>query len=361
MPVDRLHKLRRVIAREGLDGLLVSKPVNCRYVSGFTGSSGAVLVSHKHAILATDFRYIEQAGHETRNLEITRTEGDLHDWLPQLVSSLGWHSLGFEANHICFAVHRQLKHAIRAKQLNLELIPRTGLVEHLRSTKEPGELGLIVQAANLTDAAFKQARTSIHPGTTEKSLAWEIENLLREGGSEGVPFDLVVASGPNAALPHAKPSDRVIGQKEAVIIDMGARIEGYCSDFSRTLCLGRADEALAEIHRVVLEAQLAGIRQITAKLTGAEADQLARTIIEQGGRGEAFGHGLGHGVGLEVHEAPRIGPNSSDLLIDGMVFTIEPGIYVPGFGGCRIEDVVVLEKGRVRVLTESEKTMEVIQ
>ena len=360
MIANRLQKLRALIAEKDLDALLVSQPENCRYLSRFTGSSSWLLVSYNHAVLATDFRYIDQAKQESQDFEIVQIKGAIHDWLPDLAYRSGWHRLAFAANHISVADYRELNETIKAKQLNLELIPTTGLVESLRCIKEADELKLITKAAELTDAVFQQAKSTIQPGVTEREAAWEIEKLLRQRGSEGIAFDIIVASGPNSALPHAKATERRIGQKEPVLIDMGARIGGYCSDFSRTFCLGEADEVLSKMYNVVLEAQLTAIEEIESGMTAARADQLARNVVEQAGYGSAFGHGLGHGVGLELHEAPRLSPDSSDLLADSMVFTIEPGIYVPGFGGVRVEDLVVLENGRLKELTKSPKDMEAV-
>jgi Xaa-Pro aminopeptidase len=348
-----------VIAEKDIDALLVSQRENCRYLSGFTGE-GHLLVSDKQAILATDFRYIEQAKRESQDFEIIEVKGEIHDWLPELAYNSGWHKLAFAANHISVASYHQLNETIKTKQLNLELIRTTGLVEGLRSIKEADELELIIKAVGLTDAAFEQAKLIIQPGVTEKEAAWEIEKFLRQSGSEGIPFDVIVASGPNSALPHAKPAERKISQNEPALIDMGARIGGYCSDFSRTFCLGEPDKVLSKMYNVVLEAQLTAIEGTKSGMTAAQADQLARNVIEQAGYGGAFGHGLGHGVGLEVHEPPRLAPDSSDLLADGMVFTIEPGIYIRGLGGIRIEDMVVLENGKVKKLTKSPKDMEVV-
>jgi len=268
---------------------------------------------------------------------------------------LQWHELGFEADYLSFAAHHRLSAGIKAKQLNLELIPTTNLVEHLRCIKEPGELELIIKAVELIDAAFEQLRTIIHPGVTEREAAWGIESFLRQNGSEGVAFDPIVASGPNSALPHAKPTERILRSGEAVLIDMGARISGYCSDFSRTLCLGKADKTLQKIYGVVLEAQLTAIEGIESGMAAAQADQLARGVIQQAGYATAFGHSLGHGVGMAVHELPALSPTSTDCLLDGMVFTIEPGIYLTGSGGVRIEDMVTLDKGKAKVLTRSKK------
>jgi Xaa-Pro aminopeptidase len=229
------------------------------------------------------------------------------------------------------------------------------MVEHLRSIKEPEELGLITKAVELSDAAFEQAKMIIRPGITEKDAAWEIEKFLRQEGSEGMPFEIIVASGSNSALPHARPTGKIIRPGEPVLIDMGARISGYCSDFSRTLFLGEADKSLQEIYNIVFKAQTIATEGVRSGMDASQADKLARSVIEQAGYGEAFGHSLGHGVGLATHELPTLGPSSSDSLADGMVFTLEPGIYLPGQGGVRIEDMVVLENGKAKVLTQAKK------
>jgi len=355
--IKRLRKLRMSIAENGLDALLLSQPENLRYLSGFTGSSGWLIISGQNAILAADFRYVEQAKGESPDFEIIQTKQDLRDWLPGLVSDLGWHKLGFEANCISYDSYHKLSEAIKTKQVNLELVPTTGIVEQLRSIKEPEELGFITKAVELVDAAFEQARAIIHPGITEKEAAWEIEKILRQEGSEGIPFEIIVASGSNSALPHARPAEKIICSGEPVLIDMGARISGYCSDLSRTLFLGETDKSLQEIYNIVLKAQATAVERIESGMDASQADRLARSVVEQAGYGDAFGHGLGHGVGLAVHEFPTLGPRSSDSLADGMVFTIEPGIYLAGKGGIRIEDMVVLKNGKAKVLTKAKKDL----
>ena len=360
MGINRLSKLRPLIAENSIDALLVSQPYNYRYLSGFTGSSAWLLISENKAILATDFRYIEQAKEEAPYFQVIQIKGAMHNWLPQLAYDFGWHKLGFEANHVTFAIYQQLSEVVENK-LNLKLVPATGLVERLRSIKEAAELELITRAARLVDIASEYIRPILRPGMREKEVAWEIEKFLRQNGSDGIPFEFIVASGHNSALPHARPGERTIQTDEPILIDIGARVGGYCSDFSRTLWLPaqrrnlKADKTFSEIYGVVLEAQLTAIGGIHAGMSAVQADQLARDVIIKAGYGESFGHGLGHGVGLELHEAPAISPNSSDLLADGMVFTIEPGVYVVGWGGVRIEDMVVLEKGKARVLTKSQK------
>jgi Xaa-Pro aminopeptidase len=352
--MNRLPKLRKLIAQKGLDVLLISQPENLRYLSGFTGS-GWLLISGRNATLAVDFLYLEQAKGESPDLEITQIKQELHNWLPGLAFDQGWRKLGFEANLISYDGYQKLGDAIRAKQVNLDLVPTSGIVEQLRSIKEPEELMLITKAVELADAALEQAKAMIRPGVTEKEAAWEIEKNLREKGSEGVAFEIIVASGPNSALPHARPTEKKISSGEPVLIDMGARINGYCSDLSRTLFLGKANKTFQRIYGIVLQAQTAAIEATESEMAASQADQLARSVIERAGYGDAFGHGLGHGVGLAVHEFPRLGLSSSDSLADGMVFTIEPGIYLAGQGGVRIEDMVVLENGKARALTKATK------
>ena len=347
----RLEKLRHKLEEQQLEAIIVSQAENRRYLSGFTGSAGFLLVTEKSAILATDFRYLEQAQGQALDFELFHIEGELEKWFPDLISPLRVKKVGFEANGIPFSTYRKLA-ATSGEQ---ELVPTEELVESLREIKDETELEFITRAVELADAVFEQVVPLIQSGVTEKEVAWEIERSLREKGSESVPFDLIVASGPNSALPHARPTDRALLPGEPVVIDIGARCEGYSSDLSRTIFVGNEDITLTKIHDLVLGAQLTAIATIEAGMSGEQADALARTVIEQGGYGEAFGHGLGHGVGLAPHELPRLGRGSSTVLSDGMVFTVEPGIYVKGWGGVRIEDMVVIDKGRVRVLSQARK------
>ena len=354
--MSRLKKLRQSLAHQEFDALLVSQPENQRYLSGFTGSTGWLLISASKALLAVDFRYVAQAKRESPDFDIIHIKGDIASWLPKLASDWRFKKVGFEADQVPFATYHQLSKATSNNDSQLQLVPTTGLVESLRAVKEPEELQSIVEAVRLADIVLDYAKSIIRPGATEKQIAWELEKSLREKGSEAIPFEIIVASGPNSALPHARPSERVILRGEPVVIDMGARVNGYCSDLSRTLCLGEKDKTFSRIYDIVLGAQLAALATIGAGMSGDQADRLARTVIDQANYSEAFGHGLGHGIGLEAHEAPRLGPNSADLLADGMVFTIEPGIYIAGWGGVRIEDTVVMASGKVKALTKAEKT-----
>ncbi len=352
---DRLNKLRQNLGEKGIDGIFISQPENRRYLSGFNGSAGYLLITPRDAILATDFRYLEQGKAQAPDFQIFSITGIISEWFPRLVAEPNLSRLGFEAEHITFAQYRQLSDILKKAQSPLHLVPVDGLVESLRANKEPEEIELIARAAQITDRAFAHIQDTIHIGMTEKEVAWEIEKFLRENDSQNLPFDIIVASGPNAALPHAQPSARLINTGEPIVIDMGARIEGYSSDLSRTICLGTPDATFRNVYDVVLGAQLAALALIKEGMSGGEADSLARTVIEEAGYGAAFGHGLGHGVGLVVHEQPRLGPNSTELLAAGMVFSVEPGIYLNGWGGVRIEDLVTLETGKIRMLSKAPK------
>jgi Xaa-Pro aminopeptidase len=351
----RLKKLRNRLAEKEIDAILITQSDNRRYLSGFDGTAGYLFITEKKAVLATDFRYIEQAKAEAPDFEILHITGNLADWFPSIIRDLGIKNLGFEAGDITFNFHHQLRETLRKKQVSLKLVAVGGLVESLRAVKEPGEIELVRKASAITDAAFEYVEATIRAGMTEKQVAWELEKALREKGSQPLPFDIIVASGPNAALPHHKPSDRVINEGEPIVIDMGARSGGYASDLSRTICTDTPNAIFKKVYGTVLDAQTAAISIITKEMTGHKADSAAREVIQKAGYGESFGHSLGHGVGLAEHELPRLGPGSKDLLTEGMVFTVEPGIYLSGWGGVRIEDTVVMEKGKVLKLTHARK------
>ena len=352
---DRLQKLRQSLVEKEVEAILISQPESRYYLSGFDGSSGFLLITSEKAILATDFRYIEQAKRQATGYEIFQITNDVTDWFPQLVTGLRLKRLGFESRHITFAVYHQFSDVLEEIEYQMGMIPLDSVVESLRAIKEPEEIELITRAVEISDSAFEHIEGIIHTGMSEKEVAWEIEKFLREQGSETIPFEIMVASGANSALPHAKPSARIIDSGEPVMIDIGAKVAGYSSDLSRTICPGSPDNTFNKVYQAVLGAQSAAITQIEEKMTGDQADSLARTAIEQAGYGDAFGHGLGHGIGLAPHESPRLGPNSTDELISGMVFTIEPGIYLPGWGGVRIEDTVVMESGKIRVISKTRK------
>jgi Xaa-Pro aminopeptidase len=354
---SRRQKLRQRLAEKEIDGILISQAENRYYLSGFDGSAGYLLITQQHAVLATDFRYLEQAKRQAPDYELFRITGDIEGWFPELVAELNLRQLGFETEHVTFALYRRLTDILKKASSKLRLVPADGLVESLREIKEPEEIELIAEAVGISDRAFEYIQGMIHPGITEKEVAWEIERFMREQGSQPLPFDVIATSGPNSALPHAKPSQRTINAGEPLVIDIGARYQGYSSDLTRTICPFSPEADFDKIYDTVLGAQLAAMAIIKEGMSGGEADQLARTVIEEAGYGEAFSHGLGHGIGLAPHERPRLGPSSSDQLAEGMVFTIEPGIYLAGWGGVRIEDTVVMEGGKIRVISQARKVL----
>ena len=352
---SRRQKLRQQLSEREIDAIFISQPENRYYLSGFDGSAGFLLITENKAILATDFRYLEQAKIQAPDYEIFPISNDLKKWFPELTSGLHISKLGFEAGHITVATYRQLSDIIKKQQLPLKLVPVEGVVELLRTVKEPEEIELIARAAEISDNAFGYIEGIIRAGMSEKEIAWELEKFMRDNGSQSLPFEIIVASGPNGARPHARATERAINDGEPIVIDIGARVGGYASDLSRTICPGKPDDTFRKVYDIVLGAQLTAIAIITEGMSGDVVDSLARKVINEAGYGEAFGHALGHGVGLAPHEAPRLGPGSDDILTSGMVFTIEPGIYLPGWGGVRIEDLCLMENGKVRVISKARK------
>ena len=354
----RVQQLRRQLAAEDLDALLVSTPENRRYLSGFTGSAGYLIITQEHALIATDFRYFEQVGVQAPDFELVRvTQGDIKQWLPPCLETVQASTLGFEANDLSFALHERLTDALAsmAPEQRPAMRATYDLAEGLRIYKDATEMDIIITAIHIADRAFEEVAETLQPGISEREIAWRLERSMRERGAESTSFDIIVASGPNAARPHHRPSDRIINEGEPIIIDMGARVQGYCSDISRTVCLGEADDQFRKVYDLVLASQETAIAAVQAGMSGHDGDHLARNVIEKAGHGDHFGHGTGHGVGLAIHENPRVARNATNELADGMVFTIEPGVYVPGWGGVRIEDIVVLKDGYAQDLTTAHK------
>lgn len=365
---DRLSRIRAAIAEEGLDGLLISAPreetlgrANRRYASGFTGSTGTLLITAERAFIAADFRYIEQAERESvpRGFEVFPTRHSSKVWFPRLLgqAQVAGKKVGLSRDDLTYGGFLALQ-GIVDEMPSLDrpqLLPAPPILERLRRVKDSEEIALLQSAINIGDAAFERARETLHAGQTETSVAEVIEAGYRGLGAEGPSFPSIVAGGPWSAMPHASPRPEPLREGEPLVIDMGARFRGYCSDLTRTVVLGAETPKFREIYSIVLEAQQTAIERVEPGMTGVQAHALAFDVIARHGYGEQFGHGLGHGVGLEVHEDPYLGPTSEDTLEEGMVFTIEPGIYLPGWGGVRIEDVVVLENGRARVLSHASK------
>jgi Xaa-Pro aminopeptidase len=343
-------RLERLAA--GLDEpLLVTRGPNIRYLTGLDSSNAAVLVEHDgDATLYTDFRYAEAAA-SVPDVTLVQTGRYL---VQELSGLLAGRRLAFEAEHLSFADHARLVAG------GVELTPAYGAVERLRAVKEPGEVDAVRRAAALSDAVFAELANERFTGRTERELAWHLERRFRELGAEGLSFQAIVGSGPNGAMPHLRPGDREIGSGELVVVDAGAVVDGYCSDCTRTFATGPLPPELEEAYAVCLAAELAGLAGVRAGVTGADADTAARAVIEDAGLGERFGHGLGHGVGLEVHEAPTLRQGAGDVLEPGNVVTIEPGIYLPGQGGVRIEDLVVVTADGCERLTGVPRELTVV-
>ena len=350
---DRATPLAEAVAAAGLDLYLVTDLLNVEYLTGFTGTNGACLVGEGRRRFLTDFRYAERAEAETTGWDVTIVKGE---WLAGLAAELEGR-VGFEDDHVSVKTARQISERLPE---GAELVESGGKVEQLRRIKDPAELEAIAAAAELTDRIYFEAIERGMSGRTELDVAEFAVARMREAGAEP-SFPPIVAAGPNGALPHAEPGERVIGKGELVVFDMGSKLDGYCSDCTRTFATGELDPKAAEIYEVTLEAQLEALDGIRAGVSASGVDRIARDIIDRAGFGEHFGHGLGHGVGIEIHEAPRLGPRSEDLLMAGDVVTVEPGIYLPGEAGVRIEDMVVVgEDGISRNFSTVDKKLTVV-
>ena len=352
MAVDRREErqsgLRRRLTAEGLDAALITHLPNIRYLTGFTGSAALLLMRADDAVLFTDFRYATQAPDEVG--ESARVEIDsasTWDRLKRACAEDADQTVGFEAHALTVRDAGRLRQAVGCTA------PMGELVESLRVSKAPEEVAAITAAADLASEALAEVLPGVRPGQTELDVASRLEAALRRRGSEWHPFQTIVASGPRAALPHAHTTAREIGAGELLLIDFGAQVDGYCSDLTRTVVVGgRADARQREAYEAVLAAQLRARTEIRAGMTGREADALARDVLAARGMAEAFGHSLGHGLGLEVHEAPRLSATAEAVLPVGAVVTIEPGFYLPGWGGIRLEDDVLLTPDGPRTLSD---------
>lgn len=335
----KLHKLK-------VDGILVTDLMNVRYLTGFSCSSGYVLVTGRSAVFATDFRYEEQARQELKGFSIRIERGDRAREIRELADELGVRKLGFEDHHVTYRFYKRLtKKKIRLK-------PLADTVESFRAEKSRQEIACITKAARRAERAFMKLRPFIRAGATELKLAVKLEELLKEEGCKTLPFGVIVASGFRSALPHARPTNRVIQKGDPIIFDWGGECDGYYSDMTRTVFIrGKDISRYREVYDIVLHAQKRAIGSVRAGIKAKVIDAAARDHIKQEGYGEAFGHGTGHGVGLAVHEKPSLSWRSKDMMKENMVITVEPGIYIPGIGGVRIEDMVVVTKDGGRVMT----------
>jgi Xaa-Pro aminopeptidase len=339
---ERVERLRESLE----EPLLVSAPANVVYLTGFSSSNAAVLVEPDRVLLFSDFRYAE-AARAVEGAEFVQAARDLYTFLAEQLSG----RIGFEAEVVSYRQHASLYAG------GIELVPRYGLVEALRAVKDEDEIAVIRRSAEITSQALERFAEEQFTGRTERDLAWRLDQLFHEFGGEGPSFESIVAGGPNGARPHSRPTDRKIEPGETVVIDAAARVGAYKADCTRTFATGPLPDRLQEAYDVCLRAQLAALDSIRPGMSGVDADLSAREVIDEAGLGEHFGHGLGHGLGLEVHEAPRLSRESRDILAERHVVTVEPGIYLEGLGGIRIEDLVVVREGEPEILTTFTKEL----
>lgn len=348
---ERIERLRARLARENIDAMLVMRPENRYYLSGFTGSAGALVITAREAYFLADFRYFEQAQEECPFCQVIGFKESLYDTLAEKLPRWGVNRLGYEGD---FLTYKQAV-TLQEKLEKIPVVPLYGLVEELRQVKDPGEIELLSRAAALADQAFEHILGYLKPGMTEWDVAVELECFMRRLGARKSAFDIIVASGPRGALPHGVASQRVIQAGDLVTMDFGCVYRGYNSDLTRTVVVGSPHSRQKEIYDLVLAAQRAALAAVRAGIKACDVDRAARQVIDSAGYGENFGHSTGHGVGLAVHEEPSVSKKNETLLQPGMVITIEPGIYLPGWGGVRIEDLVVVEEKGCRILTSAPK------
>lgn len=348
--MDILKRIREKMAQYEVDGFLVTDVLNIRYISGFTGSSATLLITDSNAFFLSDFRYEQQANDEVDDFEIIIYKQSIYlqDTVNQLICNQSIKNLGFEADTLPYDKFIALN-----ESASVEFIPTTAFFSEFRARKSEDELLKIKKAAEITDKAYKEILKFIKPGKSELEVANELDYILKALGSDFVSRSMTVASGARSALPHGRPSDKIIGENEVVILDFGAIFKGYHSDMTRTVMLGTPDKKLYEIYNIVHEALIYSQNNIKAGMDGQEVDFLVRKYINEKGYGEYFGHGSGHGIGLAIHEDPFFSPVSNHQLLENMVITIEPGIYLPNIGGVRIENNLVIKNKEHEIITKS--------
>ncbi|MFP3918461.1 Xaa-Pro peptidase family protein [Lysinibacillus telephonicus] len=348
----KLEKLRKALEENNLDGLLITNEYNRRYITGFTGSAGVAIVTKEDAVFITDFRYTEQAKKQVQNFRIVQQEGTLYNEVAKQVELMGIKSLGFEKDTVTYGMFETYKSLIKA-----ELVPQSGLIEKIRLIKSEQEINIIKVACEIADNAFTHILKFIKPGVTELEVSNELEFFMRKQGATASSFDTIVASGTRSALPHGVATDKVIEKGDFVTLDFGAIYNGYVSDITRTIAVGQPSEKLVEVYNTVLQSQLLALEKVGPGMTGIQADAVARDYLASKGYKEEFGHTTGHGIGLEVHEGPALSFRSETVLEPNMVVTIEPGIYLPGIGGVRIEDDILITETGNEKLTHSSKEL----
>lgn len=351
-----MRKYNEVLAlmdEENIGAIIVSDSYNMRYLSGFTGGEGYYYISKARQCLLTDSRYTIWAQTECGECNVVTIKDSYYDVLNQFMIEDEVYIAALEGNHISYSMFNEMMNELNCD----EIVSLGSQLTELRMIKDKDEINLIEHAESIGDNAFEYILGVLKPGMTEKECAMELELYMRNHGSDGLSFDVIAASGLNSAKPHAVPTDKKLENGDFLTMDFGCIYKGYCSDMTRTVVIGKADAKQREVYNIVLKAQQKAIDNIYAGMSGAQADALARDVIIEAGYGDKFGHGLGHSVGLFIHEEPRLSVREDKILVPGMVETVEPGIYIEGFGGVRIEDVVVIGMSDVRNLTKSPKQL----
>lgn len=355
MTQSRIQKLRGKMEQLQLDAVFITNAVNRKYLTGFTGSSGYVVITSERAVLLTDFRYREQAPKQAPAYEVVEHSADPLKSVAEVLGESKATRVGFEAEDVTFHLHEQM-----LEKVDVTWVPATQMVATLRMIKDEDEINILKDACELADRTYAHILQYMKPGVTEQDIALEMEFYMRKNGASSSAFDMIVASGERSALPHGTASARVLQRGEFVTLDFGAVYNGYCSDITRTVVIGEPQPKHKEIYDIVLEAQMNALQHLKPGMTGFDADRLTREIIKEYGYNDYFGHGTGHGIGMEVHEEPRLSPRGNEVLQAGMTVTVEPGIYIPGFGGVRIEDDVLITETGIEILTRADKEFTVL-
>lgn len=352
----RLKKLQEGLIERGLDAVLITNDINRAYISGFVGTAGYGVVTRDNASLVTDSRYTQQAKEQAFLFKVSQFEGKPYKELNNILKEQGIVKLGFEDDTVTYDQYTQFQKELEVK----ELFPVQDLLTGIRKIKDETEIAKMKKAASIADKAFSHILSFIKPGMTEQEVALELEFFMKRQGASALSFDTIIVSGTRSSLPHGKPTDKIINAGELVTMDFGCIYEGYCSDMTRTIGIGFLNKEQEKIYRIVLESQMAALDTLKAGIIGKDVDSVARKIIDKYGYGKYFGHGLGHGVGCEIHEDPRLSPLGEEVLKPGMVVTVEPGIYIEDLGGVRIEDMIVVRENGIENLTSSPKDLIII-
>ncbi|WP_223555326.1 MULTISPECIES: M24 family metallopeptidase [Lysinibacillus] len=348
-----LEQLRVSLRAQQSDVLIITSHQNRRYLTGFTGSAGTVVITPTQALLLVDFRYTQQATKQSKEFDVREIDRSrLYETIQEILDTESIQTVGFEQQHVTYEVYQ-----LMSSKLTATLKPLSNIVENLRMIKTPEEIELIKKAAWISDEAFKYILTFIKPGVSEIDIANELEFHMRKNGATGAAFDIIIASGHRSALPHGVASDKIIEEGDMLTLDFGAYYQGYRSDMTRTIAVGEPPEKLMEIYQIVYDSLQIALSSMKAGITGKEADSFSRDFIKAKGYGQNYGHGSGHGIGLDIHENIFMSTVCEDILEENMVLTVEPGIYIPDFGGVRIEDDVIVTKNGVEVITYSPKEL----